>query len=68
MLPIFQSQFPIGCAEDRATLAIGNIGRRLPMDEKERRILELEKENSELKRVNEILKDALGFFAESRRK
>lgn len=26
MLPIFQSQFPIGCAEDRATLAIGNIG------------------------------------------
>ena len=40
----------------------------MPMDEKERRILELEKENSELKRVNEILKDALGFFAESRRK
>ena len=31
-------------------------------------IQELEKENSELKRANEILKDALGFFAESRRK
>lgn len=47
---------------------VGSGHRRLPMDEKERRILELEKENSELKRVNEILKDALGFFAESRRK
>ena len=31
-------------------------------------ILELEKENNELKRANEILKDALGFFAESRKK
>ena len=47
---------------------VGSGHKRLPTDEKERRILELEKENSELKRANEILKDALGFFAESRRK
>ena len=47
---------------------VGSGHKRLPADEKERRILELEKENSELKRANEILKDALGFFAESRRK
>ena len=47
---------------------VGSGHTRLPADEKERRILELEKENSELKRANEILKDALGFFAESRRK
>jgi transposase len=47
---------------------VGSGHKQLPTDEKERRILELEKENSELKRANEILKDALGFFAESRRK
>ena len=47
---------------------VGSGHKQVPTDEKERRILELEKENSELKRANEILKDALGFFAESRRK
>lgn len=33
-----------------------------------RRNLELEKENAELKRANDILKDALGFFAKDRKK
>ena len=47
---------------------IGSGHRLLPTDEKERQIYELKKENAELKRANEILKDALGFFAESRRK
>ena len=47
---------------------MGSGHKRLPTDEKERRILELEKENKEPKRANEILKDALGFFAESRKK
>ena len=47
---------------------MGSGHKRLPADEKERRILELEKEVGELKRANEILKDALGFFAGSRRK
>ena len=47
---------------------IGSGHRFLPTDEKERQIYELKKENAELKRANEILKDALGFFAESRRK
>ena len=45
---------------------VGSGHKRLPADEKERR--KLEKENNELKRANEILKDALGFFAESRKK
>ena len=36
--------------------------------EQERKIRELEKENAELKLANEILKDALGFFAKDRKK
>ena len=32
------------------------------------RIRELERENNELKQANEILKDALGFFAKDRKK
>ena len=47
---------------------IGSGHRLRPGDEEERQIYELKKENAELKRANEILKDALGFFAESRRK
>ena len=41
---------------------------RLPETEAEKRIRELEKENAELKTANEILKDALGFFAKDRKK
>ncbi len=47
---------------------VGSGNKRIPKEEKERKILELEKENRELKRANEILKDALGFFAESRKR
>ena len=36
--------------------------------EKNDRIAQLEKENRELKEANEILKDALGFFAKDRKK
>ena len=36
--------------------------KRKPVDEKDRRIQELETELRETKRANEILKDALGFF------
>jgi len=32
------------------------------------RYLELERENAELRQANEILKDALGFFAKDRKK
>ena len=39
-----------------------------PLTEQELRIRELEKENAELRNANEILKDALGFFAKDRRK
>ena len=35
--------------------------------EKDDRIAQLEKENRELKEANEILKDALGFFAKDRK-
>ena len=40
-----------------------------PSDEElERRNKQLEKENAELRHANEILKDALGFFAKDRKK
>ncbi|MCR4443326.1 MAG: transposase [Peptococcaceae bacterium] len=35
---------------------------------KSQREIELERENTELRRANEILKDALGFFAKDRKK
>ena len=40
------------------------------MSEEELRIrnLELERENAELREANNILKDALGFFAKDRKK
>ena len=37
-------------------------------DAKDQRIRDLEKENSELKRANDILQEALGFFAVRRKK
>ena len=36
--------------------------------EQRARIRELERENNELRQANEILKDALGFFAKDRKK
>ena len=36
--------------------------------EADNRISELERENAELKKANDILKDALGFFAKDRRR
>ena len=49
--------------------AFGGSGhKQLSADPKERRIQELEKEISELQRANDILKEALGFFAVSRKK
>ena len=47
---------------------VGSGNRRKALDPKDERIRELEKKNRELERANEILKDALGFFAESRKK
>jgi hypothetical protein len=46
----------------------GSGYRSVPEDVKEQRILDLEKENVELKRSNEILQEALGFFAVRRKK
>lgn len=40
----------------------------LRIDPRTHREIELEKENAELKKANEILKDALGFFAKDRKK
>ena len=37
-------------------------------DEANKRIVELEREIAELRKANEILKDALGFFAKDRKK
>ena len=39
-----------------------------PTDAEQQRIRELERENAELRRANDILKDALGFFAKDRKK
>lgn len=47
---------------------IGSGNRYEPVDKKDRRILELERELRESQRANEILKEALGFFAQSRKK
>jgi len=38
------------------------------LTEQDIRIRELERENAELRNANEILKDALGFFAKDRKK
>lgn len=47
---------------------VGSGHNRKLLDPKEQRIRELEKQNKELQRANDILKEALGFFAESRKK
>ena len=41
------------------------IRRDAPLSENERQLI---KENAELRKANEILKDALGFFAKDRKK
>lgn len=41
---------------------------QLTDEEADKRIKELEKELNEVKQANEILKDALGFFAKDRKK
>ena len=38
------------------------------LSDAEQRLRELERENAELRRANDILKDALGFFAKDRKK
>ena len=47
---------------------VGSGHKQLPASEQERRILELEKEVKELQRANDILQEALGFFAARRKK
>ena len=50
------------------TAFIGSGNKYVPTDEKDRKIMELERELRESQRANEILKEALGFFASSRKK
>ena len=47
---------------------VGSGHKRMSSNPTEQRILELEKENAELKHANEILREALGFFAQRRKK
>ena len=49
---------------DHAFVGSG-IRRDAPLNENERRLI---KENAELRKANEILKNALGFFAKDRKK
>ena len=51
-----------------ANAIVGSGHKRMPTDPNEQRILELERENMELRRANEILQEALGFFANNRKK
>ena len=47
---------------------VGSGNKMMPLSEKDRRIKELEAELRETRRANDILKEALGFFAQSRKK
>ena len=47
---------------------VGSGHRRISSDPKEQEIYEVRKENAELRRSNEILQEALGFFAKNRKK
>ena len=47
---------------------VGSGHKREPLDPQEQRIAEMEKEIRELRRANEILQEALGFFAANRKK
>ena len=47
---------------------VGSGHKRVSADPKEQELYELRKENAELRRSNEILQEALGFFAKNRKK
>ena len=47
---------------------VGSGHKRMSADPKEQELYELRKEIAELRRSNEILQEALGFFAKTRRK
>jgi transposase len=50
---------------EKAYVGSGHTHAAAGMSQRE---IELERENAELRRANEILKDALGFFAKDRKK
>ena len=64
-LPYYTLADWLNRTRDRIT---GQLKKELSLTEQEIRIRELERENAELKEANEILKDALGFFAKDRKK
>ena len=47
---------------------VGSGHKRVSADPKEQEIYELRKENAELRRANDILQEALSFFAKNRKK
>ena len=47
---------------------VGSGHRRMSNDPMEQEVHELRKENAELRRSNEILQEALGFFAKNRKR
>jgi len=53
---------------DKITGESGPGQKEQGMGSSDARIYQLEKENAELRQANEILKDALGFFAKDRKK
>ena len=49
-------------------IGVKNAHKRMSADPKEQEIYQLRKENAELRRSNEILQEALVFFAKNRKK
>ena len=47
---------------------VGSGHKRMSREPKEQEIYELRKENAELRRSNEIVQEALGFFAKNRKR
>lgn len=55
-------------ADWRSQAHVGSGYKRMSADPKEQELYELRKENAELRRSNEILQEALSFFAKNRKK
>ena len=63
-----QLGLPYPTLADRRSNRKRSSSKSLSREDQENRLRELERENAELRRANEILKDALGFFAKDRKK
>ena len=56
------------CKKYGSNAMVGSGHKRMSANEKDQKIHELEKENAELRKANDVLQEALGFFATRRKK